>query len=399
MIRCLTTDFNASKDNLDKLFACNRISAMIWNKCLELARNYRLDNDGAWIQKGDLQKELKNIYPLHSQSVQAVTDRYCDAREGAKAARDAGFNTNYPWRHKHVYPTRWKQGVKVVGKQILLPLGIWNHHKLGYIKIEVPKTTIDFLQDKKIKIVDLIWNNRLKLAICFEDNVTVKPCNGNMYAGIDLGEIHSIAAASEKGHAIIVTGRKLRSINRFRNKKLVEISKKQSRCQKYSRQWKKLQKAKRYILNKCNAQVRDATHKISRAFVDWAADHKIKHIYVGDVEGVQRNTSRRNKSKKICSRKTNQKLSNWNFGLLFRYLEYKLKLKGIEIEKICEAYSTQTCPMCGQRHKPKGKNYSCKCGYTAHRDIHGAMNILSLGLYKDIRYISDIKRIKYLRSA
>lgn len=397
MIRCLKTDFKVSKENLNKLFACNRISAMIWNKCLDLAKEYREINDGAWIQNGELQKEIKGLYPLHSQSVQAVSDRYCDARLGAKQARDKGLNTSYPWKYKHVYPTRWKQGIKIQGKQILLPLGTWNHHRIGYIKMEIPKSISDFLKNKKVKMIDLIWDNRLKLAICFDDGRKIVEAKGDTYAGIDLGEIHSISAASEQGHAIIITGRKLRSINRFRNKKLAEISQKQSRCRKYSRQWKKLRRAKRYMLRKADAQVRDTTHKISKAFVDWAVDHKVKHVYVGDVEGIQRNTKKSKKKNK--GKKQNQKLSNWNFGLLLKYLEYKLKLKGIEMEKISEAYSTQTCPICGQRHKPSGRNYRCSCGYTAHRDIHGAINILSLGLYEDIRYIADVKKTKYLRSA
>lgn len=396
MIRCLKTDFKTSKENLDKLFACNRISAMVWNKCLDLAKRYRIVNDGAWIQKGDLQKELKDLYPLHSQSVQAITDRYCDARDGAKAARDKGLSISYPWRNKHAYPTRWKQGIKIQGQQVLLPLGTWNRHRLGYIKVETPKSTSDFLKDKKVKTIDLIWDNRLKLAICFDDSKKAIEAKGDTYAGIDLGEIHSISAACESGHAVIVTGRKLRSINRFRNKKLAEISKKQSRYQKHSRQWKKLQRAKRYMLRKADAQVRDITHKISKAFVDWAVDHKVKHVYVGNPEGVQRNT--RKSKKKNKGRKQNQKLSNWNFGQLLQCLEYKLKLKGISLKKISEAYSTQTCPVCGQRHKPNGRNYRCSCGYTAHRDIHGAINILSLGLYEDIRYIADVKKTKYLRS-
>lgn len=399
MIRCLKTDFKTSCEELDRLFACNRISALIWNKCLDVAREYRLANDGAWISKGDLQKAMKGLYPLYSQSVQSVAERYCDARLGAKQARDKGLNNRYPWRHKHAYPTRWKEeSISIVGNTVFLKLAIWNKHRQKPIKLKIPDSVAKFLRDKRIKLVDLIWDNRLVLSICFDDGKKSVESKGDTYAGIDLGEIHSISAASEKGHAVIVTGRKLRSINRFRNKKLAEISKKQSRCVKYSRRWKKLQKAKRYILNKADAQVRDCTHKISKAFVDWAVDHKIKHVYVGNVEGVQRNT-RRGPKRKRRSRCTSQKLSNWNFGKLLQYLDYKLELKGIELEKISEAYSTQTCPVCGRRHKPSGRNYRCSCGYTAHRDIHGAMNILSLGLYNDIRFITDIKKTKYLRSA
>lgn len=392
MMRCIKAEFYVSKEDLEKLFACNRISAMIWNKCLELAKEYRKANDGKWISAGKLKNKLKGIYPLHSQSVQAVVERYDDARTSAKAARGKGYlSINYPWKHKKNYPTRWKgQKTKFSDKYLYLPLGIWEKHRQLPIKVELPQSILDLLKDSEICVVDLIWDNKLKLSITYEDGEVEKEASGEYYAGIDLGEIHSITAFAETGHAIILTGRYLRSINRFRNKKLAEFQRKQSKCKKYSKRWKKLQRAKRYMLNKCEAQVRAFTHKLTKKFVDWAIDHKIKCVYCGDPEGVQH----KNKGKVV-----NQKLSNWNFGVQMEYLEYKLNKVGIEFVKIDEAYSTQTCPVCGQRHKPQGRNYSCKCGYTAHRDVHGASNILSLGLYEKIKYIHDIKNTKYLRSA
>lgn len=390
MIHCIKTEFYVSKENLEKLFACNRISAMVWNKCLELAKEYRKADGGKWISTGKLKSQLKGVYPLHSQSVQAVVERYDDARLGAKAARDKGYNVNYPWRNKKNYPTRWKQGIKLVGNIIILYMGYWDHHAQQPIKIELPQSILDLLKNGKICVVDLIWDNKLKLSIAYEDGEVEKESRGEYCAGIDLGEIHSITAFSETGHAIILTGRYLRSINRFRNKKLAEFQRKQSRCKKYSRRWRKLQRAKRHMLNKCEAQVRDFTHKLTKKFVDWAIDHKIKCVYCGDPEGVQH----KNKGKVV-----NQKISNWNFGIQMEYLKYKLGKVGIKFVKIDEAYSTQTCPVCGQRHKPQGRNYSCKCGYTAHRDVHGASNILSLGLYEKIKYIHGVKNTKYLRSA
>ena len=56
-------------------------------------------------------------------------------------------------------------------------------------------------------------------------------------------------------------------------------------------------------------------------------------------------------------------------------LKYKLEAKGITIEKVDESYTTQTCPVCGNRKKSKNRNYHCQCGYKEHRDIHGARNI------------------------
>ena len=49
MKRTLKTDFKCSRENLDKLFACNRISAMVYNKVLDLQKEYRKNHNGEWI--------------------------------------------------------------------------------------------------------------------------------------------------------------------------------------------------------------------------------------------------------------------------------------------------------------------------------------------------------------
>jgi putative transposase len=43
-----------------------------------------------------------------------------------------------------------------------------------------------------------------------------------------------------------------------------------------------------------------------------------------------------------------------------------------------EHHTTQTCPNCSKRHKPRGRNYTCgQCGFSTHRDVVGQINILS----------------------
>ena len=111
---------------------------------------------------------------------------------------------------------------------------------------------------------------------------------------------------------------------------------------------------------------------------------------MGNVEGVQRNT------KKKRRKEANQKLSNWSFGKLYSLLKYKLKAKGITIEKVDESYTSQTCPVCGNRKKSNNRNYHCKCGYKEHRDIHGARNILTKTLYGEMTYF-PIHHPTYLR--
>ena len=60
MIRVIKTNFSATKETLDLLFTCNRISAQIWNESLRIAKEYALANNGDWINRIELQKRLKN---------------------------------------------------------------------------------------------------------------------------------------------------------------------------------------------------------------------------------------------------------------------------------------------------------------------------------------------------
>ena len=83
----------------------------------------------------------------------------------------------------------------------------------------------------------------------------------------------------------------------------------------------------------------------------------------------------------------------WSFGKVYSLLKYKLEAKGITIEKVDESYTTQTCPVCGNRKKSKKSRL---CGYKEHRDIHGPRNILTKTLDGKMTYF-DIHHPTYLR--
>ena len=321
-----------------------------------------------------------------------MTDKYCAACLATKSAGDNGLKNKYPWRRKRNYPTTWKaDSFKLKGNRLKLSLGTFAGKRQQPIEVKLPNSTLKTLEGVKLQQISLIWDGRLKLAIVIDDGKENAPAiQSDVTCGIDLGEIHSIAAFESSGNAIIVTGRLLRSVKQYQLKKLAEFGRKLSKCKINSRRYKKFRRAKRRMLQKTNAQIRDLNHKITRAFVTWAVENKIAKVFVGNPEGIQRKKRRR-----IVS----QKLSRWNFGKHLEYLTYKLAAVGISLEKISEAYSTQTCPVCGRRHKCSSRNYRCSCGYEAHRDIHGARNILSLGLNGRICITTPIKRKKYLRTA
>jgi putative transposase len=354
-----------------------------------VSKSFALSHDGKWIGKSQLQEELKGKYPMHSQSIQAVAHKYLYARDAAYKANLKGYKNKYPWRKKENFNTKWvDKAFRIEGNNLYLSMGIENGKRRKPIKLKVAK-----LPSFPIKEMELIYDRKLMLSISYDDGIKPSENNNTNKCAVDLGEIHSIASYCDNGEAIIITGRRLRSINRLRNKKLAELQKLMSKCTKGSRQWKKYKKAKQYVLSKSENQLRDCAHKTSKQFVDWCRSNGVKEVAVGDVDGVQRNT--RHKKKKTVT----QKLSNWNFGKLQQYLKYKLNVQGINMIKQEERYTTQQCPCCGRHHKPSGRNYSCKCGYKAHRDIHAARNILSKRLNGKILYIGDISNIKYERIA
>ncbi|WP_028399611.1 RNA-guided endonuclease InsQ/TnpB family protein [Ectobacillus panaciterrae] len=393
MIRAKRVYFQTSKTNLQRLFDCNRESAKVWNDCLRHAKAYHLQHNGKWINKSALQVLTKGSYHLHSQSIQAVFEKYLFARDATRAALLKGIKTaKYPYKQKKHYNTKWKKdgfSVKENGT-IHLSMGIHNGKREQPIVVSVNPAT---LPEGKLKEIELAWDNGLYLAISYEDGEIPMRHTYTHSAGVDMGEIHSIAAFCETGEALIVTGRKIRSIHQLRNKKLGELQRLMSKCNKYSRQWKKYNRAKQFILSKSSKQLQDALHKTTKNFVDWCLENEVKQVFVGNPEGVQR------RKQKKRTKHVNQKLSNWSFGTLRAYLEYKLHAKGILLFLVDEAYTSQTCPCCQRRKKVRTRNYVCACGYEEHRDIHGARNILAKELYGKMCHIPEETKRKYLRIA
>ncbi|MFD0768976.1 RNA-guided endonuclease InsQ/TnpB family protein [Bacillus sp. CGMCC 1.60114] len=363
--------FSASPKTIQQLFECNRISAEIWNVCLIEAKNYYLKHN-KWIGKSQLQQLLKGKYRLHSQSIQAVCHKYLFSRNSTHKAIKKGVKTaKYPYKQKKHFNTKWVDKAFSISEngKITLSLGTYNGKRVPPLVVYAKH-----LPKGDIKEIELCYDNGLYLSVSYEDGQEELSYSKANSCAVDMGEIHTIASFCENGNSILVSGRKMRSIHRLRNKKLKELQKLQSHCKKGSRKWRKYQQAKRYILSKSEHQLRDALHKTTKAFLDWCVEQRISDVYVGNPEGVQRHTKRKKR------KTTNQKLSNWSFGKLKQYIQYKAQAKGIQVSFVSEAYSSQTCPVCKRKKKVSTRNYRCHCGYMSHRDIHGAKNILSESL-------------------
>ena len=141
---------------------------------------------------------------------------------------------------------------------------------------------------------------------------------------------------------------------------------------KYKSQRRRLGKLKKLSVikkfnNKEQRYMKDQDHKISRHIVDFAQKNKISTIRLECLENIRRTAK--------TSRKNNGNLHTWSFYRLSQMIEYKAQLAGIQVEYVNPAYTSQTCPNCGERNHAKDRTYECACGFKSHRDLVGAMNI------------------------
>ena len=370
------------------LMTLNAQSADIWNRCVDLDTEFRAQN-GRGMRRSELQSALLGYSKLHRMGVYHVYHKYLSCREAmwkSKLAKHSGSpSAKLPYRRKRYFPTGWDgQGIRIDMDASTISLcRAAPVQESGKRKRQPPIVCRAKSIPQNIVEIELLYRDGLKLAIKYkEPDIEHLIPSGNS-AAIDLGEIHSITAIDNGGRAIIITGRKLRSIKRFRDKEVAKVKSLRSKCKKGSRRYKKLSKAIYKLHQKADNQINDAVHKTTRLFLDYCVKNNVTTAYYGDLDSTTRNT------KGNVNAHVGQKLNEWCYGRIVQQLENKLGRYGIELVKVDEAYSSQTCPQCGCRNKPISRNYRCGCGYEQHRDIVGAMNILNANAGTELSRYTD----------
>jgi putative transposase len=134
---------------------------------------------------------------------------------------------------------------------------------------------------------------------------------------------------------------------------------------------KKANKTIKKIADTEKRKVNDQLHKISREIVN-QAKRTDSLIVLGDLKGIRERSNK--------GRRFNRKLASMPFSKLSNYITYKANWAGIQVIKVNEAYTSQTCHKCKELGIRNRGLFKCKCGYQDNSDRNGAINIAERGL-------------------
>ena len=311
---------------------------------------------GFWLSEKSIRNYMRpRGYNLHSQTVQAIIRSYFDSLKSYFQVVKSNPDAKPPKRTPRFYKVRWIQN------------GIT--FKAGVIRLSNGKNNAPITLQSTVEPVYVemyFQRGSYYFSLVYKVHTPPKRDTGKAVA-IDMGEIHPIV--SHDGQCtIIYNGRALRTIKQYINKFKAYIQSKMDRCVKRSNRWYRLKRIKTKILAKLNAQLKDAEHKITSRFISDCIKAKADTIVIGDLKGIRKRAK--------FSKKSNQKVHQWAFARLQSMICYKAELAGLKVKFVSEAYTSQTCPRCGNRKKPINRNYHCNhCGFEYHRDGVGAINL------------------------
>ena len=357
-----------------RLFELAKESGNVYSKALVFFHKI-LRKKKIWLSPKAIARYIEGTVErklLHSQSFQACYQKLFDnIKSFSKAKKEWSKNPSkflgqpkLTRKRKFFQPIQFKQSAI--------------RYKEGNIILSLAKgiepLKIKWNENLSIPIfVSINWNSikrywQLNLVIEKENNILNLDINKTM--AIDLG-IKRIATTYDSKKSVIYSGKKVKSLIIGRNKINSTSQVKLSKLKKGSKQYKKVRFANRKVNLRIDNKIKDILHKTSRTIVNQSIKNNIGKIAIGDCASIHNNTN--------CGKINNQQIQQNPEQKLLKYIEYKFNNIGGTIEIVPENYTSQTCPNCQSRHKPKNRVYKCPtCKFKDDRDIVGAKYIQSI---------------------
>ena len=347
------------------------------NKSLNLASNpiYNYERKNNWHSKylhsHTLQEVVINVVENYK-SYKALERKYNENPESLKG------KPRFPhFKSKPIQAVLFtKYAIRRKGQKLMLSLSkeMQAKFKVKSLDIVIPRklnTLVNLESIKQIRIT--IKNMEYIMEIIYERNEEKLDRTYTNIMAIDLGLNNIVACTNkENNNSMIVSGKELKSKNRYLNKEIERLRQIQMCMLKDSKKYKDTKRIKKLYEQRKN-YIETYMHKVSKIVVEYAIENKCNTIVLGDIKDIKH---------KMDYNKNFVQIPLQN---LVQKIEYKAKLKGIKVEKISEKYTSGVSSI---DNEPITKEYYDKKrrisrgmfvtneGKKINADINGSLNIL-----------------------
>ena len=314
-----------------------------------------------------LKKQYKPFSLVHSQVLQQICQRVDWAFKGffrrlkqkEKTGEKAGF-PRYKSENRYdsiTYP-QFSNGCRLDNKGLRLS-------KIGCIRI-VQHRPLEGMP--KSCTITRTATGKWFVSISCDIGDTPEKADVGSAVGIDVG-LNSFAVTSD--------GQKIEN-QRFFRKEEKTLAKAQRKWDAVKKRPKTdaVREKRRKVIGRVHERIRNKRHNFaqqeSRKMVN-------RHVFIAveklDVQEMQKN------------RRLAKSISDVAWSLFRHCLKYKAEEAGIGFKAVKPDYTSQDCSACGHREKKtlSDRVHHCKaCGYTTDRDHNAAINILTLGLQRQV---------------
>jgi len=355
------------------------LSKNLYNTCLWTIKNH-YEATGKWMRYNEMYRKLydeknENFFALPAATAQQIM-MLMDSNMKSYFALLKMYRKNKKALSGCPMFPKYKDSVK--GRNVVI-------FTLGQVFLK-PNGTITFpkrtgLTPIKTNITDGLKQVRIVptsgcyvIEVVYEKPEVQAFSHNDSWMSIDLGVNNLMTCFdTECSKPTIVSGKTLKSINQYYNKKKAKLQYDLAKQYPKRHTSKKLQK----LTLKRNRKVKDYLHKASRFVVDYCLETGISNIAVGYNPGWKQNVN--------LGKKNNQKFVQIPYLTLINQIEYKAALLGLNVIRNEESYTSKCSamdlePIClhetyaGKRTR-RGM-FQTSSGQKINADLNGAINIL-----------------------
>lgn len=244
--------------------------------------------------------------------------------------------------------------------------------KRGYLKLSGCSNKLKVLHTN-IQQVRVVPQNCVYAVEIVYNQQEPELITNNNYVGVDIGLNNLATVGGNNINPVILNGKPLKSINQYYNKKLSKLKARQDKCGNKNVNKRKIET----LTRKRNNKVKDYLHKSSRMLVNHLVSKKVSKVVVGHNKEWKQDIN--------MGKKNNQNFVQIPFNQFIQMLEYKARIKGVDVVTREESY-TSKCSFLDNETIEKHDVYAGKRvkrglfksnnGRLINADLNGALNIL-----------------------